>query len=185
MKKPIAALLAVLLSVSAHAQGLSGMGVPNTPPTPTSFVLMAKSGVASSITGTLTETMLATITIPANVVGANGQIKVNAYWTVTSSANVKNIRARLGGIGGTAVFGNAITTQATVLSNTLIINANSTSSQVSFSEVARGTDGLVNTLASISSSIDMTTSQSLVITGQLTNTGETITLVGYSVEYAF
>lgn len=182
MIRILAAFLFSLIIGAAHAQVPM---VPNTAPI-SGFSLSSKSGAAASITGTLTETPLATIVIPANAIGSNGQIRVNAYWTITNSVNNKTLRVRLGagGIGGSADFTGVMTTIANVWSATIIANVNATNSQFAISEAARGSDGLVTTGFNATSAIDMTASQSLVITGQLANTGETITLNSYSVEYA-
>jgi hypothetical protein len=63
-------------------------------------------------------------------------------------------------------------------------NLNATNSQNIFAEGSRGSDGLVTTALS-TAAIDTTVSENFYITGTLANTGETITLTGYSVEYAF
>jgi hypothetical protein len=166
------------VAVSAQAPMVPNSGAPVF-----GFSLLAKSGTSAAVTGTAAETVLATISIPANTIGPNGQMKINAYWTTTSSANNKTIRVRLGGLSGSVIFSAVPTTVANVWSSTILNDANSTSSQFMISEVARGTDSLVATV-SATSAVDMTSSQSLVITGQLSTTSETITLNGYTVEYA-
>lgn len=178
------AFLCFICSI-AQAQVLNNsVGVPSSVPF-TGFSLLAKSGVSASVTGTTSETALATITIPANAIGPNGQIKINCYWTETNNADTKTLRVRLSGIGGTAIFSNgSITTVGNVWSYSILTAANATNSQSTFSEAARGTDGLVTTTF-VSSAIDMTQSQTLVITGQLGVGTDTITLNGYTVEYAF
>ena len=42
---------------------------------------LAQSAVAASLTGTTTETALATIVIPAGSMGPNGQVEVAALWS--------------------------------------------------------------------------------------------------------
>lgn len=146
--------------------------------------VIAKSGAAVSHTGDLTETVLATIAIPANALGANGVLRVTSIWGLTSSANVKSIRARIGGSGvsGSVIMAQtALTAVANVRVDTLLINANSTSAQVVENTFPRGTDLLV-TDNYTTSAVDMTAAQNLVFSGQLANTGETITLLGYIVE---
>src|SRR5213079_2421852 len=51
--------------------------------------VLAQSAVAASVTGTLTETVLATIAIPAGAMGVNGAIRVTALWSYTNSADTK------------------------------------------------------------------------------------------------
>jgi len=169
----------------AYFWGEDGSGIGGKTSLPV-FVQMAKSNVASSITGTLTETSLATVNLPANTIGANGQVRIRAYWTCTNSANSKTLRIRFGttGISSTAIASNAVTTIASAMMLADVLNLNATNSQNTFAETARGSDGLVTTLFA-TSAIDTTVSENFYFTGQLANTGETITLVGYSVEYAF
>src|SRR5882757_8754527 len=54
-----------------------------------SFRLLQKSGVSVPLTGSTSETVLATIPIPANLLGANGQLRIKAQWSCTSSAGTK------------------------------------------------------------------------------------------------
>lgn len=150
---------------------------------PLSLALLGKSGAASSITGTLTETALATITIPGNTIGVNGLIRVTALWSYPNTANTKTFKVRLGGISGTTLFSTTASTFTVMKSYTDILNRNSASSQVAMSIYARGTDGLVTTGGAITGAVDTTVSQDLVISAQLGNTGETITLEGYVAEY--
>jgi len=147
--------------------------------------LLAKSGAASALTGSTSETTLATITIPANTLGTNGFLRVTSLWTMTNNANNKTPRVRLGGLSGTQLASLALTTIANARLETVLIAANATNAQVATTWEPRGTDQLVSGAASIvSSAIDMTASQDLVLTGQLANSADTLTLVGYIVEYA-
>lgn len=156
------------------------------PPAPsTSFGILARSGVAASVTGTVGETVLAAIPIPA--IGVNGQLKINTFWTMPNSANSKTVRVRLGGLGGTQISSNgssAFTTISQAHAYTHLIAANSLSAQNTFFETPRGTDGIITSFGVMTTGVDMTQSQSLVLTGQLSNSGETLTLVGYTVELA-
>jgi hypothetical protein len=186
MKKILVTLGAWLaMTCAVWAQGVPGIGGPMIPGSVpfVGFSLLSKSGTSASHTGDTNETVLATITIPPSTIGANGQIKLNVFWNITNSANSKTIKARLGGIGGTALFTGVMTTIANVWSTSILISQNATNSQNTFTLVSRGTDGLITTGA-VTSSLDMTQSQSLVLTGQLANTGETITVLGYTVEVA-
>lgn len=144
-------------------------------------VVIASSALATSVTGTTTETVLGTITIPAGAMGANGWIRATALWSFTSSANNKSLRIRLGGASGT-VYQN-ITATATLSSMTqrLIMNRNSLSSQVGAAIASANSFGLQSgTLPT--STINTGVAQDLVFTGQLTNTSEFITLEGYTIE---
>lgn len=145
--------------------------------------LLAKSAVAASVTGTLVETVLATITVPAGLIGVNGQIKVTAFWAFPTSANVKTMRARLGGLAGAIVFSRTATTTIIMKSETTIANRGSASSQYLLSTMGRGTDGLVDTAIIAPTTVNTAAAQDLVLTGQLALVGETITLEGYTIEF--
>jgi hypothetical protein len=170
---------------SANAQGtyFQGAMTPSAAPF-IGFAMLAKSGASSAHTGDTNETTLATISIPANTLGANGTLKINAIWSFTNSANTKTFRWRLGGLAGTVIASNTASTFTNAWSQILMINANATNSQNTFLEQVRGTDGLVTTSFQIGTAVDMTATQSLVITGQLASGAETVTLLGYTVEVA-
>lgn len=145
--------------------------------------VIGASGVAVPVTGTTSETSLAGITIPANAMGPNGILRITALFSYTNSANNKTLRYRFGnGLSGTIFAASVLTTTAATRLTQTIQNRNSASSQIG---------GLVNgslggtSSASITGTIDTTASKTLTISGQLANTGETITLESYIVELAF
>jgi hypothetical protein len=144
---------------------------------PNGYIIGA-SAVASSVTGTTNETALATITVPGGLMGPNGILRVFTQWTTTSSANVKTLRLRVGGIAGTAYAAPSQTTVASVIVDFSLSNRNSNASQVGSIMANRGTDGL-QTMAVNTSTIDMAADQTVVITGQLATGAETITLERY------
>jgi hypothetical protein len=142
-----------------------------------SYVL-CQSGAAPSHTGDTTETVLATCQIPANALGLNGCADVWQLWQWTNSANNKTPRVRLGGAAGTIFYNPTATTSATAHALTRICNANAANSQVS-----PGNTQLSNgaTAAIVTGALDTTSAQDLVISGQLANSGETISLIHYRV----
>lgn len=147
--------------------------------------LAASAVTGMSVTGTTSETVLATISLPANIMGPNGILRVTSLWQVTNSANNKILTWRLGasgnGIAGD-IFGQ--TTQTTVAAMRMqqqVQNRNSVSSQVALSGI--GTGGWGTTTAGIATATrDTSVALDLVFTGTLANTGETITLHSYTVE---
>lgn len=148
--------------------------------------VLAKSGVSSAHTGDTIEAPLATISIPANTLGANGVIKVTAFFSCTSSANNKSFRFRLGGSGitGTVInSGTTITTLSGFQASSVTICANATNAQNTQGWADRGNDHLQANTGVVASAIDMTTGQNLVMTGQLALGTETISLIGYVVEF--
>lgn len=148
------------------------------------WYVIGASGVASSVTGTASETSLAGITIPANAMGTNGVLRVTALWTYTNSVNAKTLRVRFGnGLSGTA-FQNLAAANSTAAFRTFttIQNRNSASSQIA--GIAGG-NFTATTIANVTGTIDTTAQQTLTISGQLANTGETITLESYLVELLY
>jgi len=138
-------------------------------------IILAQSGVASSVTGTTSETTLASITIPGGMMGANGSLRITPFFSVTNSANNKTLKVKL---GSTAFSSLAVTTSATTTLLVAVRNRGSASSQIAMSSTGVG----ISTIAPQSGSVDTAVDQVLTITGQLASTGETITLEGYTVE---
>lgn len=149
-----------------------------------SRVIKKQGAAGSALTGSTNESVRATIAIPAGSLGANGYVKVRARFSHTNSANNKTIRARLGltgaGTGG-AVLGTVVANAA--LNTTvefLIMNRNSVSSQI-------GDNGIVgsSTTALPTATIATSSATDLVLTAQLANSGESITLEGYTVDLVY
>lgn len=149
------------------------------------YSVFAHSTANSAVTGTTNETTLATITIPANSMGPNGRLKVTTTWSYTNSANAKSLRVRLNGIGGTAFLTGSVTTTDTAKYETEIYNKGATNSQECFSAPSAQGGWGTSTAAIITGAIDTTADRDIVITGQLVNTGETITLKNYKVEILY
>jgi hypothetical protein len=142
--------------------------------------VLAQSAVAVPLTGSTAETVMATVTIPAGVMGANDSIRIRALWSYPNSADDKIVRVRLNGISGTAYHGQTLTTSASYLTVVQIYNRGVTNSQVGQSLTNSGSGSSTN--AVVTSSIDMTAAVSLVLTGQLETAAETLTLEAYTVE---
>lgn len=142
-------------------------------------VLIARSGAAAALTGTVTETALATITIPAAAMGTNGQVRVRAFFSNNNSANNKTMRIKFGGLAGTAYRISVNSTNLTQQLNATISNANSASAQTGFGTA--GSDG-ASSSAPITSSVNTASDTTVVISAQLANSGDTCTLESYSVE---
>lgn len=164
------------VGAAARLLGVAADGTPVLVP----WAVLAQSAVAVSHTGDLVETVLATVTIPAGAMRANGAVRVSSLWTYTNSANNKRMRVKLGGVGGTAFFDSTQTTTATYTDpGRTIQNRNSEASQVG--RPAASTQGST-TSAVVTSAIDTSVAQTIVFTALLANTGETITLESYLVE---
>lgn len=139
-------------------------------------IILAQSGVAASVTGTLTETTLASVTIPGGMMGTNGSLRIKAKWTYTNSVNNKTIKSVF---GGQAVTTGVRTTSTTEFLFYTIDNRGSLSSQM-------GPNTAIPSSSSLGTyfplTVDTSVDQTLTFTGTLANTGETITLEGYTVE---
>lgn len=146
--------------------------------------VLGRSAVAVSCPADTTEDILATITVPANSMGANGMLRITTLWSFTNSANLKTMRVRFGGASGTQYvllsFNTALTAS---YSQILIGNRNATDSQVG--PMAGSTSFSTNANSPITSSVDTTAETSIVLSGQKASSGETITLEMYLVELIY
>lgn len=143
--------------------------------------VLVQSYVAASVTGTTDETTLATYTLPGGTMGPKGAIRIITLWSYTNSVNNKTFKANFGSV----LFLNLVATASTSSLEPLPIiirNRNSETSQVSRPSVATSSllSGTVSTITT--SSINTAINQTITITGQLANSGETITLEGYTIE---
>lgn len=148
--------------------------------------VLASAATAVTHTGDTNETVLATVAIPAGAMGANGKIIVTARGAMSpSSANVKQPRCRLGGIGGTNFGSIAYTTNTNWQCQWLIENRNSQSVQQGTLFGNRTTDMVMTAVAPVAGALDTSGALDLVITGQVANSGESITLDSYLVEILY
>jgi hypothetical protein len=139
--------------------------------------VVAQSAVAASITGTLTATTLATVTIPAGQIGANGQVLVEVLWSYTNSANNKTLTVRF---GGQSIQTYIVTTTANSRSSHRVSNRNNAASQTAFNAFTTGGFG-VSATALLALTVNTANATDIVFEAQLSNTGETITLESYQV----
>lgn len=152
-------------------------------------VTLAQSGASVSVTGTTTETVLATYTLPGGLMSANGQIEIIHFWNVPSTANNKQIRVRHSSLGGGIAgdmyyYYNAITTIIGLQGITCIRSANSTTAQKGWGIGTTGPSGIgaiASTLRSITRGLQ--NDSDIVLTAQLADTSETVTLEAYSIVY--
>lgn len=130
------------------------------------------------LTGTTSATTLATITIPAGLIGANGKVKFYPLWSNTNNANPKTLRVVLN--GATTVYTG--TSQNSVHNSGLLIlrNFNSETAQRMSSGM---TAGLGSTTGSIAATtVNTTAALTVTVTGQLANSADTLTLESLFVE---
>lgn len=147
--------------------------------------LLAISQVASSVTGTASETVLASVTIPAGLMSENCQLEVFMLWSHTNAATARNLRSRFGTdpLAGTIYYNPSISTTNTTQSFMIIKNNNATNSQYGFPN-STGAGYATSTGTLITSSWNTaTTNHVLAFNGALVDTSQTITLEGYSITY--
>ena len=139
-----------------------------------------KSAVAVPLTGSTGETTLATCTVPANALGANGQVEIYLFGSAgANNANVKTFRVKF----GATTYGSTTVTSALVTrANLAIGNRNATNAQVGFPTL---NGAITGTVAPITSAEDTTAAVSITITGQLANSSDTMTLESYLVRVTY
>jgi len=131
------------------------------------------------LTGTTTETTLATLTVKGGLMGAKGKLKVYPLFGCTNNANNKMFYIKAGGVSFSAIL--STTNSASVQYACIIRNTNSESSQVSFAsgnQYSVGNSSGAITTASVNTAADFT----LAVSAQLANAGDTFTLHGLFVE---
>lgn len=139
--------------------------------------ILGKSGNAVSAGNDVTEDTLATITVPANAMGANGVIKFEFTITVNNNANAKTVRMRFSGASGTIISstgGNLPNTTGAVVTG-YMANQNATNSQAA-SLIDVFSTGAVSPGIANPAAIDTTAQTTIVITGQKGVNTDTITL---------
>jgi hypothetical protein len=146
--------------------------------------VIGASGVAVPLTGSTNETALATITIPAGAMGPNGALRATIVTSYTNSGNNKTFRYRLGGIAGTVLMAVPTTTTASQMMQRIIQNRNAQNSQISAASAVANAFGS-SSASPATGAVDTSAAQDLVISGQLADAGETMTLESYIVELKY
>lgn len=121
----------------------------------------------------LLENIVATVKVPAACMGANGAIRLVLGWAHTNNANVKTLRARLGGIGGTVVWTANGASASVTKADISIVNA-SGASQITTDMTQIG--ATLQATGATASAVDTAVAQTLVITVQKATAGDTVTL---------
>lgn len=146
-------------------------------------IVLAKSAIASSLTGTVGETVLATISIPAGSMGPNGRIEVWSSFSNGTSGNNKTFRLRLGalssGTAGSLIWSSTVTINPSLAVVSGVANRNSASSQIGVGLVAGNTGLGSSTAAFPTAAIDTANAAEIVLTGQLANAADALALEAY------
>lgn len=137
---------------------------------------VAQSAVAVPHTGDTVETTLAPIVIPGGLLGPNGQVLVEYLISWPSSGNNKTFRVKF---GGTLYQSMVVTTGVHLQPHVRVANRGAANSQVG---AGTSNTGYISAgSAIVTSAVDTDEDVTILITGQLANAGETITLEGYIV----
>lgn len=138
-------------------------------------VILGQSNTASAVTGTTNKTALASVVIPAGMIGVNGTVRVSALFTCTNSANSKTMTIDFGGSNVLTFAGTAL---ASIELFKYIRNRTATSQIVTNSALVGSSSSVTLTTLNI----DTTAAVTLTLNGQLASAAETITLEGYTIE---
>lgn len=150
--------------------------------------VVGASGAAVSIAATTSasETVLATIAIPAGMMGPNGVIRVTTCWTLTNGGGGNKVpRVRFGasgaGTGGQQFYGTTQTTNLTHRNQVEIHNRNAEASQVGFVNSANSFSATTTSVL-ITTAINSALATEIAITGTAPVSGDVVQLDSYLVE---
>lgn len=160
-----------ILRLATFDQLLSDLGI---------WRVLAASAVQVSHTGTTAETALATVTVPANALGANGILRITSLWSNNNNANTKTPRIRYSTITGTTYNAISPTTNLSHRLQCQIANRNATNSQVGATSAVTGFGQGAGAVAT--GAVDTTASSTIILSGQLANAGDTMAIESYIVE---
>lgn len=165
--------LAPISSAAASSYGVTR--------SPASAVLAAGGNLTTP--ADTTEDTLATVTIPANAMGANGQVRITTFWRCNNSVNVKTVRVHFSGFVGAVIQTFTLTSKTGAQITTVLANKNATNSQ---SALGVAYDLTLNVIVDGGGNVvlaeNTTAATTLVFTGQKATAGETLVLDHYTVE---
>ena len=130
-----------------------------------------------SLTVSTSVVTLATITIPAGLLGANGKLKIYPLWATTNNANVKTLRLNLGGVVCSTMVSQNVPNNSGLV---IIRNTNNEAAQKCSSGLVAGIGPSYGSIAVLT--IDTTAATTVTITGQLAVGTDTLTLEDLFVE---
>ena len=148
---------------------------------PVGEVLLYVDNVGATLTTVTTETVLSEFTLNKKLASPNMTIVVNSLWSMNNSANIKTPRVRFGGIAGTEYVNPQIASNSSFQPECLIRFRNALNSQIAMAGTQwssySATGGAV-----VTSSLDMTVNDAaIVLSGQLANAADYLTLRGYTI----
>lgn len=148
---------------------------------PVGEVLLFVDTVGATLTAVTTETVLTTFTLNKKLASPNMAIIVNSVWSMNNSANIKTPRVRFGGVTGTEYVNPQIASNSSFQSECLIRFKNALNSQVGMASTQWPAYSAAGG-AVVTSSLDMSVNDAdIVLTGQLANAADNLTLRAYTV----
>ena len=130
-----------------------------------------------SLTGSTSVVTLATITIPAGLLGANGKLKIYPLWATTNNANAKTLRVNIGGSLCTTMTSQSVPNNSGLV---IIRNINNEAAQKCSSGLVAGIGSSNGSIAS--PTVDTSAATTITITGQLAVGTDTLTLEDLFIE---
>lgn len=161
------------------AAGLATLLVKQTP-IPSGLTVLARAGAPSAaLTGSTTETVIASVTIPAGAL-KNAALRLDTQWSHTNNANNKTLKMT---IGGQTVFSVVQTTTASTSDLRTISNPGTGDVQRGPNASATGATAFGGaTGATLALTLDTDSPLVIEFRGQLANAADSITLEDYVVE---
>lgn len=141
-------------------------------------IILGMSAIAVPLTGTLTATELARVTVPGYAMGPNGLLRVTAMYSFTNNANNKTAIVK----HGSKTYYQAGTSSANALHIQFeIANRGAHGSQIGISTSIINPFGTLTQPLNTASE-DTTVDSNILFLGQLANVADTITLEYFLVE---
>lgn len=143
---------------------------------PPNIVVLMQKATPISLTGTIVQTTLDSLTISGGYMGISGWLQIEVMWSNNNSGNNKTLTVSAGATNISAVVN---TTSIGNNKRLLWANQGVANSQRFF--LASNAAGMGNSNTTASSAIDTSVDFTLAFKGTLANSGDTITLEAYSV----
>jgi hypothetical protein len=145
------------------------------------------TGASATLTGTVAETVLNTLSLPGGVAGTNGQFEIRNAWEVNNDASAKTGSIRIGaqgaGTGGTAIRQNSLASIVSAFEAVIFKNENGQSAQRALNSVAGASPASWGGggAASATATINTANAFDIVWTGTLADSADSLTLRAWSV----
>lgn len=141
------------------------------------YLLLAQTGVAVSLTGTTSKTLLYSVDVPANLLGEHSSLEIRPYWSYPNSANNKVLDVEIGPNAGSvaSVWTRTRTTTVGEGPHILIFNRGALNSQIMVHS-STGDAGTGFNAAYATYAIDFSVDNTIFVYGTLASGAETLKL---------